>query len=355
MTQLLEKFSRGETTPEEEKYLFAWLETQRDEGALSLYEEYRQVLYQRQQPLKIEKSEQLLRKIHARLRAEEPAPEATRAVALWPRYLRPLVAAASVLLVALAGWWYLQPRPGTLSPTELAVAPLAMVEKVNQTTEVLPIALPDGSAIWLHPASRVRYAAALDGPQREVQLWGKAFFEVTKNPARPFVVRANELVTKVLGTSFMVEAFEHQSSYAVTVKTGTVSVTTQAHDAEASTLSTPSPVALKANQRLVFDRTRRAFTAAQLPVQVAPEVLPPTPITYTFKEVPVTDILATLSRDYGVPIRVNEQVLAGCSLTTTLTDKPFFEKLKIICEGVGPGTSFTLEDGVVVLTSLGCN
>ncbi len=63
---------------------------------------------------------------------------------------------------------------------------------------------------------------------RDVYLSGEAFFEVTKNPDRPFRVFANEIVTKVLGTSFTVRSFENDTTIQVIVRTGKVTVYSQA-------------------------------------------------------------------------------------------------------------------------------
>ena len=56
------------------------------------------------------------------------------------------------------------------------------------------------------PGSSLRYAPGLAGPRREVYFSGDAFFKVSKNPRRPFLVYAPQVVTTVLGTSFRVRA-----------------------------------------------------------------------------------------------------------------------------------------------------
>ena len=89
--------------------------------------------------------------------------------------------------------------------------------------------MPDESTVELAANSRIAYANNFDSAgTRDVYLSGEAFFKVTKNPCRPFRVFANEIVTKVLGTSFSVRSFEKDTVIQVTVRTGKVSVYSQA-------------------------------------------------------------------------------------------------------------------------------
>jgi transmembrane sensor len=62
--------------------------------------------------------------------------------------------------------------------------------------------LEDGTTVHLEKGSRLSFPVHFDPKKREVVLSGEAFFEVTENPSKPFYVYANELITRVLGTSF---------------------------------------------------------------------------------------------------------------------------------------------------------
>ena len=83
--------------------------------------------------------------------------------------------------------------------------------------------LQDGSTVILEPGGEFRYNEKFLNP-REVYLSGDAFFEVTKDASRPFLVYANEITTKVLGTSFRIKANQGEKEIVVAVKTGKVSV-----------------------------------------------------------------------------------------------------------------------------------
>ncbi len=67
--------------------------------------------------------------------------------------------------------------------------------------------LADGSRVWLNAETRLRYPVAFTGTERRVELTGEAYFEVSKDATRPFIVRANGVDVRVLGTSFNVAAY----------------------------------------------------------------------------------------------------------------------------------------------------
>src|SRR5690242_4791379 len=105
------------------------------------------------------------------------------------------------------------------------VAERPLIEQVNTSDKPISIMLADSSVVVLSVNSRISYPRSFDSAgTRDVYLSGEAFFKVVKNPNLPFRVYANELVTKVLGTSFYVRSFEKDSVIQVTVKTGKVSV-----------------------------------------------------------------------------------------------------------------------------------
>ena len=86
------------------------------------------------------------------------------------------------------------------------------------------VTLSDGTKVMLNANSTLEYPASFDDAEvREVRLKGEAHFEVTKNPHRPFVVRAGEMQTQVLGTIFDVKAYRKDAPK-VTLMQGKVKV-----------------------------------------------------------------------------------------------------------------------------------
>ena len=86
------------------------------------------------------------------------------------------------------------------------------------------VTLSDGTKVMLNANSTLEYPASFDDAEvREVRLKGEAHFEVTKNPHRPFVVKAGEMQTQVLGTIFDVKAYRKDAPK-VTLMEGKVKV-----------------------------------------------------------------------------------------------------------------------------------
>lgn len=86
------------------------------------------------------------------------------------------------------------------------------------------VTLSDGTRVMLNANSTLEYPASFDDAEvREVRLKGEAHFEVTKNPHRPFVVKAGEMQTQVLGTVFDVKAYRKDAPK-VTLMEGKVKV-----------------------------------------------------------------------------------------------------------------------------------
>lgn len=108
------------------------------------------------------------------------------------RFLKYLAYAASVCLVAALGFT-LTKSLHKADETFLTVAADAQVKD---------LVLPDGTKVWLNVASSLSYPAAFDKDIRTVRLRGEAYFEVTKDPDRPFIVSSGGMDVKVLGTSF---------------------------------------------------------------------------------------------------------------------------------------------------------
>lgn len=262
------------------------------------------------------------------------------------------LAAASVLIVCGLGLWRYT-RPVSPYTQQLAAQPDPVSEFVNDTKAIQQITLPDRSTVTLAPESRISYPRTFGQKNRTIYLSGEATFAVTKNAARPFLVYANELVTKVLGTRFVVRAYTGESSVHVQVQSGQVAVY---RDNPAETANKQHGVLLLPNQQVVFNRQSDQFIKqiVDLPQIV---VRPPsrertaTP-AFTYTDTPIPQVIEDLQNAYGIDIRYNKDALAGCQLTASLVDEPFASKLRIVCATVG--ATYDLVDGQVIVNGGSC-
>jgi transmembrane sensor len=263
-------------------------------------------------------------------------------------------AAVAVICLAGAGWWI-----GQRSQTSAAISYQSMVQEaraVNPLEEVIntssttqTIRLPDGSKIVLEPASQISYVKNFAGKSRVVYLAGAAFFDVTKNPEKPFLVYSNELVTKVLGTRFRIQAFDKEKNIVVSVRTGRVTVY-EHHPARNADPETTG-LLLTPNQEIQFNRKDERFnrTLVKKPaVLLDREELQ----QFSFVDAPLNQIFEALEKAYGVDIVFDEEVLSSCHLTTSLSAETLFDKLEVICEAIG--ASYKVVDAQVVISSKGC-
>lgn len=85
------------------------------------------------------------------------------------------------------------------------------------------VVLEDGSKIWLNADSRLEYPSRFVGDKRVVKLYGEAYFQISKDEKRPFIVDTDGLQTIVLGTEFNVRNYKKENSH-VTLIEGSVKV-----------------------------------------------------------------------------------------------------------------------------------
>ena len=100
---------------------------------------------------------------------------------------------------------------------------LASSVKVERHTVVVPegkdmkLILADGTQVWLNANSRLIYPTAFKGKNREVELQGEGYFKVAHDAHHPFIVKAGDMQTCVLGTEFNVNAFDQNHPHVTLV------------------------------------------------------------------------------------------------------------------------------------------
>jgi len=87
------------------------------------------------------------------------------------------------------------------------------------------IQLPDGSVVWLNAGSKLEYDKSFGTVDRQVKLTGEAYFDVIKNPSRPFIVNTHSAKIKVLGTAFNVRSYPDDNKIETSLIRGSVEVT----------------------------------------------------------------------------------------------------------------------------------
>lgn len=84
--------------------------------------------------------------------------------------------------------------------------------------------LPDGSLVWLNASSSISYPTAFKGKTREVSITGEAYFEVIRNPSKPFIVKTYRDEIRVTGTSFNVNSYTDEEDIKTSLLEGIVEI-----------------------------------------------------------------------------------------------------------------------------------
>jgi ferric-dicitrate binding protein FerR (iron transport regulator) len=238
---------------------------------------------------------------------------------------------AAVILIALGFWWF-----GTFTPQD-EFQMMASVEEVVTDT------LPDGSVVTLNKNSTLLYPEAFNDAYREVTLLGEAFFEVTPNPQKPFIIQAGNAGIRVVGTSFDIRAYPDQG-VAVIVSTGKVNfyhVNPQTGDS-ASILLTAGMKGM-----LSVDSDEPVVD-----LEHNPDELFWMNQKLEFRQTPLAEVIDLLEHCYHVQIELSGEAISSCRLTAFFSDEP----IEIILNVIADTFSLTVEksNGMYRLTGNDC-
>ncbi|MFC3561139.1 FecR family protein [Pedobacter jamesrossensis] len=207
-----------------------------------------------------------------------------------------------------------------LSSNDLAPASPLYLQKVSKAGEIKTFYLVDGTKIILGPKSILKYPAAFEKYHRQVELIGEAYFEVSKNPHKPFTVRTDDLSINVLGTHFNVDASKNENLTAVSLFEGKVNVNViDDHDEEYK---------LKPGQELVLNRSSH---------QVYQHVLDSANVmgwmtkTLVFNNEKLSDAAKKIGKMYGVKLVFDDESTADTRVFARFENDPLNDVLEIIC------------------------
>lgn len=230
------------------------------------------------------------------------------------------IAASIVLLICLGGAFYLFDSKQVKVNQEVEVAMEFYESGARQKRQ---ISLPDGSKIYLNNDTKLGIdIASFDVEKREVWLEeGEAFFEVTKNPDKTFIVHSHNLETTVKGTSFNVKAYKVLDESSVSVRSGKVEV----HN-NSKLLGT-----LIKDRQIVFNKTTNDFVEQQASWQDAAAWMDN---RLVMKQANTKELKLRLKQHFGVEVQIRGNVLDGkllsCSFNNRISLKEVLEGLKLL-------------------------
>ncbi|PQA54984.1 FecR family protein [Siphonobacter curvatus] len=264
------------------------------------------------------------------------------------RWLAPLAGLAALIVIGFFLKDFIKNSPNisnsTLAEKKASATKDSWEKIVNSGTSDQLITLTDGSSVLLAQGGQLW--VNLQAQQREVYLIGEGFFEVVKDETRPFWVYTPVLTTRVVGTSFQVQAIQDQNIAFVKVKTGKVTVNSMKDPERYLVLAKNEQVELDIQTNQL---TKQTF-ATNHHRSNAGSVLND---NQNFEFTPVTEVLSRLQHTYHTKIEFDQANLRGCTFTGDLNGVPFAEKIRLICSAVE--ASYEKQGDTIYVTGHSCS
>ncbi|MDR2413881.1 MAG: FecR domain-containing protein [Odoribacteraceae bacterium] len=216
------------------------------------------------------------------------------------------VAATAAVIALVAGSWLL------LVPSPRATTLVALPGETRASL------LPDGSRVTLEGPSSLEYATGFD-ETREVSVTGTAYFEVTSDPRRPFIVHSALLDVRVLGTTFQVEGDATRAG--VLVREGRVLVLPAGEQGGEVLVAGMSAARVAGEDGLTvspFDLNRLSWKTGE----------------FRFRDAPLSEVAALFNRHFRVAISLPDS-LSSLRVTASFDRPTLREALDVINQTLG--------------------
>ncbi|MDR6560611.1 MULTISPECIES: FecR family protein [unclassified Arcicella] len=259
--------------------------------------------------------------------------------------------AASLLMVW--GWFWLPQEESDMQSMvgfkDVPQQELVLWQSFTNTTKAIhELPLPDGSKVWLNPATTILYKIVKNAATREVYLEGEAFFDVKPNKEQPFYVKNKGLNVVVLGTSFNVIASSKDVKYEVSVVTGKVKVKYQ--DPENGERF--NQVIITPQQQVVIQKEENTLETHDLTLEKSKHRQLWEPVSMSFDEVILDKVLARLEQEYGMTIRTPNMDIRKCELFANFNNQRLPVIMDIICSSIN--ATYQIEGNEITIIGEGC-
>jgi len=225
--------------------------------------------------------------------------------------VRTFVAAAVVLLClsVWAAYLYMQP---------------ASIQTVTTLAETRTILLPDGTSVTLNHYSSLSYPKQFKSDNREVELSGEAYFEVSKNKKHPFIVQTETIDVQVLGTHFNVDAYPDNPDVKTTLLTGSVAVSNKNNSVH---------MVLKPNEVAIYNKVEQKLTCKVL--ENAGDEISWRHGEFIFDDLPLQEIARELSNSFGTTIHITDSTLRNYRVTARFRNGEDLETILSVLHNAG--------------------
>lgn len=233
---------------------------------------------------------------------------------------------------------------GDDTPKVAFITPNEISTKYGSKTKLL---LPDSTQVWLNSGSKLTYNNDFGKTLREVKLSGEAYFDVVKNPIKPFIIHTEKMDIKVLGTAFNVKCYPGEKQVETSLIHGSIEVTLKSRQSE--------KIMLKPNEKLIltddnYNRSSNNKNQVAGKNNTAPEpqaLVSIIPVTHNhadndiietawlnnklvFNKETFEELALRMERWYGVSIAFNDDRLRDNRITGTFENETVQQALKAL-------------------------
>ena len=173
--------------------------------------------------------------------------------------------------------------------------------------EIIQVTLADETLVWLNEKSELSYPDKFRGKERVVSLTGQAFFDVTENQNKPFIINGGSAYVKVLGTSFSVTTDNDNGLMEVEVKDGTVSINPVGSEEE---------LVISKNEKGYYDTINKKFLDKELLSVSNADYFVTN--SYRFEDSKYSFVFKILADVYEVEFELASEELNDCKLTSPI-------------------------------------
>ncbi len=192
---------------------------------------------------------------------------------------------AFLILTTGAIYFFTQTKGANL-PSEQAIS--SIVTKNGNRTKIV---LPDGSQVWLNAGSNLDYNnSVFNKDLREVTLNGEAYFDVTKNAEKPFIIHTKKMDVKVIGTAFNVRSYSYEKTAEASLIRGSIEVTLKDRKDQVITLKPNEKISIATDELKQQVSKPGKTTAVKNDVKPIPQI-----IVKELKQNPTNNIIAEIA------------------------------------------------------------
>ncbi len=184
------------------------------------------------------------------------------------------------------------------------------------------VTLPDGTTVFLNSETQISYPEHFSEKNRTVELEGEAFFDVSHNSAKPFIVSAGDISIRVLGTTFNLRAFADEETISTTLVEGKVRIEKE-NEKEQTVLADLNP-----SERAVFSKNNNKITVSY--ETNLNKFIGWKEGKLVLDNAPVEVVVKKLEAWFNVKIIVKGEQLKKTRFTMTFTDETIEEVLKLL-------------------------